>query len=255
MSAIDTRLFRTLSTESRVECARNLRMVEAVIPTVLFPSFFYACFALIFQFGGPQASGSGYFLASMGAVGVIATGLMNTAIGTASERSAGWLTQRRILALPGTGWVVAKFSANLLFGLMALLPLFTLAAVFGEVRLPTSEWLALAGVLLVGGLPFCALGLAIGSNMGERPAIAVANLVFLPMLFFSGLMLPVSLFPDWLQPIAPLFPAHHLGALAWNVTGVEDSAMWPHWLTLAGWALLGAVVTLFGLARHQRRFA
>lgn len=255
MTLIDTPTLQALSTEARVECSRNLRMVEAVVPTVLFPTFFYVCFALIFQFGGPDASGSGYFLASMGSVGVIATGLMNTAIGTASERSAGWLTQRRVLALPASGWVMAKFAANLLFGLLALIPLFAIAAVFGEVRLATTDWLALAAVLLAGGLPFCALGLAIGSHMGERAAIAVANLVFLPMLFFSGLMLPVSLFPDWLAPIATLLPAHHLGALAWNVAGVEEGAVWSHWLTLALWGLLGAALTLLGLTRHSRRLA
>lgn len=245
-------LLQSLAVEARVECARNLRMVEAVVPTALFPAFFYTCFALIFRFGGAEAAGSGYFLASMGSIGVISTGLMATSIGTASERSGGWLTLRRVLPLPGAGWLVAKLTANLALGLLALIPLFLIAAVFGDVRLPTSQWVALAATLLIGGLPFCALGLAIGSHMGERAAIAVANLVFLPMAFFSGLMLPSALFPDWLQAVTGFLPGHHLGMLAWQITGAESGSSWPHWGALALWGGLGAVLTMAGLSRQQR---
>ncbi|MEA5446707.1 ABC transporter permease [Gammaproteobacteria bacterium AB-CW1] len=243
---------RALWLETETECARLLRMPESLVPTIAFPAFFYTLFGLVFDMGASNSAAT-YYLAMMGSIGVIGTGLMGTAIGTASERSGGWLDMRRVMSLPRSGWVVAKLVANLFAGLLALLPLFFLAAVFGEVRLNQGQWIGLALTLLIGGLPFCAIGLMIGSSMGERAAIAIANLIFLPMLFFSGLMIPLAFFPDWLQGIAPLLPAWHLGELALMQTRGDSAGQLVHWLVLLAWAGLASGLSAWLLRRSRQQ--
>jgi ABC-2 type transport system permease protein len=42
----------------------------------------------------------------------------------------------------------------------------------------------------------------------------VVNLFYLPMAFCSGLWIPLPMLPDFLQTIAPIFPAYHLAQAA-----------------------------------------
>ena len=53
-------------------------------------------------------------------------------------------------------------------------------------------WLSVALRLLAGSLPFIALGFLIGFRYGPNAAPAVANLIYLPMSFASGLFMPLD---------------------------------------------------------------
>ena len=96
-----------------------------------------------------------------------------------------------------------------------------MAAIFGEVELFTSQWLLLALVLVLGSLPFCAIGLAIGLYVSSSGAPAIVNLIYLPMAFLSGLWVPIMMFPDLLQTIANLLPAYHLAQLSLKVVAMD----------------------------------
>ena len=85
--------------------------------------------------------------------------------------------------------------------------------------MPPLQWLELAGALIAGALPFCALGLALGYVITPNSAPAVINLVALPMAFFSGLWTPLQYLPDSLQRVAPLLPAYHVAQLGLAITG------------------------------------
>ncbi|HZF09908.1 MAG TPA: ABC transporter permease, partial [Thermoanaerobaculia bacterium] len=88
--------------------------------------------------------------------------------------------------MPPLAYFAAKTIMSLLFGAIIIGALFTLGATAGGVRLPLGTWLALGGTLLVGALPFCAFGLAIGSFAGPNSAPAVVNLIYVPAAFCSG---------------------------------------------------------------------
>ena len=68
-------------------------------------------------------------------------------------------------------------------------------------------------------LPFCAIGLFIGTTVNGQAAPAVINLIYLPMSFLSGLWMPLSMLPAAVHDIAPLWPAYHLGQLALAAVG------------------------------------
>jgi ABC-2 type transport system permease protein len=102
---------------------------------------------------------------------------------------------------------------------------------------------------VLGVLPFCAIGLFIGSLVSGQGAPAVANLIYLPMSFLSGLWMPLGVLPAFIGKMAPLWPAYHLGRLALGAVGQapgEHQAM--HVLALA-------LFTVVFLALARRRLA
>ena len=142
----------------------------------------------------------------------------------------------------------------LIFSLLVVVGLFALGSgVFG-VRLPPPTWAALLGTLLAGALPFCALGLALGTLAGPNSAAAVVNLVYLPMVFVSGLWIPVEQLPASVQRLAPALPPYHYAQLALGTMGAgRGGAAWGHVLALAGFTALFLVVAVWAYRRDEGR--
>ena len=125
-----------------------------------------------------------------------------------------------------------------------------MAAHAAGVALYRWQWFALAGVLLVGVIPFCGLGLAIGAWSKGRSAVAVVNLVFLPMSMLSGLWLPIYMFPEVMQVIALALPAYHHAQLALKVIAMDaGQSVALHVLVLGAETLVFLAVTALGFRR------
>jgi ABC-2 type transport system permease protein len=104
-------------------------------------------------------------------------------------------------------------------------------------------------MLTAGALPFCLMGLALGLWLSPNAAPAVLNLVYLPLGFLSGLWIPSTMFPGWLQSLAEWLPPYHLAALALDVTGAK-SADWGHSLLVLG--IFGGVFAALTAAGWRR---
>jgi ABC-2 type transport system permease protein len=61
----------------------------------------------------------------------------------------------------------------------------------------------------------------------------VANLIYVPLSFASGLFIPVAQLPSFAQQVAPYLPTYHYGQLAWSAIGAssESVATSLTWLT------------------------
>lgn len=250
MTTADTTVTRSLTRiyvlEAKYETLKLLRMPAYVVPTVAFPLVFYCLFGLAFG-GGRAVAGttlSTYLMATYGAFGVIGVGLFSFGIGVAMERGQGWMLLKRATPMPPGAYFAGKTMLALVFSALVILGLFALGAFLGGVALPTASWALLAVTLLSGAVPFCALGLALGYLTGPNSAPAVANLLYLPSAFASGLWFPVQALPDWVQAIAPWLPPYHFGQLALAAIGVETRT--PAWICLA--ALAGFTVAGLALA-------
>ncbi len=196
------------------EWLRMIRTPMFALPTLLFPWMFYLFFGVIFGRGSGTAE---YLLVSYGTFGIIGPALFGFGVGVASDRQQGLLQLKRVLPMPMSAYFVAKIGLCLIFASCILLGLAIIAMVLGGVRLELLQWLLLFGILLVGTLPFCAMGLFIGIRSNAQSAPAVINLLYLPMAFLSGLWIPIFVMPELLQKIAVVFPAYHLAQLALSV--------------------------------------
>ncbi|MCA1779473.1 MAG: hypothetical protein LC637_08850 [Xanthomonadaceae bacterium] len=75
------------------------------------------------------------------------------------------------------------------------------------------------------------------------------NIVFLPMVFLSGLWEPVTQFPAWLQAFAPWLPPYHLAELALHVAAVKPADVMVSVAALLGYSVLFGVLTAIGWRR------
>ena len=245
-------LWRVYRLEAKYEFLKLWRMPAYAVPTLVFPLMFYLIFGLTFgdQSAGP-VSVSTYMLATYGAFGVIGVALFGFGVGVASERGQGWMRLKRASPMPLAAYFAAKVAMATLFGLLVALGLFALGYLVGDVRLGTFTWLSLLAVLLVGVLPFCAMGLALGYLVGPNAAPAVVNLIYLPMVFASGLWIPVSQLPGFLQAAAPFLPPYHYAELALGVIGVRRGDPWLHVAVLVGFAAVFLLVAAWAYRRDE----
>jgi ABC-2 type transport system permease protein len=118
-------------------------------------------------------------------------------------------------------------------------------------------WAAFAGWLLVGSLPFLALGLAIGYRVSANAAPAVVNLIGLPLYFASGIFLPVDRLPHFIAQVAPYLPSYRLGQLAWGAVGAAGTdPRGADLLWLAAYTAVFLTVAVRGYAAEEtRRYA
>lgn len=213
--------FRIYLLEARFQVVEVLREPMFAIPTLAFPLIFYLFFGVIMGTGGASLAVPTYVLATYGVFGVLGPALFGFGAGLANERDTGVLLLKQTTPMPAGAHLFAKVMSALIFGATVVLGLFLMAAHAAGVALYRWQWFALAGVLLTGVIPFCALGLAIGAWARGRAAIAVVNLVFLPMSMLSGLWLPIYMFPDVMQDIALALPAYHHAQLALKVIAMD----------------------------------
>ena len=217
--------FRVYGTEVKYEFLKTLRQPAYVIPTLTFPLIFYVMFGIVF--GGKQSLGavslSTYLLATYSAFGVIGASLFGFAVGVAMERGYGWLQVKRASPMPPLAYLAAKTAMAMIFSAILVIALFIAGTAFGGVHLSAGRFLALAGTMIGGTIPFCALGLVIGCYSAPNSAPAVVNILFLPLSFCSGLWLPIQILPKALQHVAPFLPPYHLGQLALQQVGFQGA--------------------------------
>lgn len=252
-----TAAVRVVAAESRAEFLKLARLPMFVVPTVAFPALFYLLFAIAFGAGRPVGTTSmaAYMLATYGTFGVMGAAFAGVGIGIATERGQGWLAVKRASPMPPSAFFAAKLVMSMLFAALVVLLLAALAVVLGGVRLDAARWVALGGALVLGALPFCALGCALGFAVGPNAAAAVANLVHLPMAFAAGLWIPLEALPPAFAAAAPALPAYHLSrvALAAVGAGVPARAVGGHVVALLAFTALFAAAAVAAYRRDEGR--
>jgi len=222
------------------------------IPTLAFPLMFYVFFGLLFSDMG-KGQTSTYLLVSYGVFGIMSPALFGFGASVASERDKGWLAIKQLSPVSPWQYIAAKLFNALLFASVIVVGLFTLGAVFGDVFLSTWQWLSLAALLMLGTLPFCALGLAVGFWAKGKSAVAILNLIFLPSAFLSGLAIPVIMFPQWLQQVAAVFPPYHLSQLGLII--VDMSLGQPALIHIAFLVVTLIIFSVIAMKGYQRSLA
>lgn len=238
--------------ETRAQFLGVWRRPAFSVPTLAFPLMFYLFFGIVMPSSGFSAAAPTYLLATYGVFSVMGPSLFGFGVGLATDRDTGALALKRTTPMPAGAYFFARVATAALFGVILVACLFLLGALFGGVALHRGQWFALAGVILAGVAPFSALGLMIGSRAKAQAAVAIVNVVFLPMALLSGLWFPITMFPEALQAFAGFFPAYHLSQLALKTIALDLGH--PALLHLA--VLAGETAFFLAMAvRGYRRFA
>ena len=150
--------------------------------------------------------------------------------------------------MPPGAYLLGKMVMAMLAAAIVMLLLLALGVGLAHVQLGVSQALVFIVTGMLGVLPFCALGMLVGTLVKGQGAPGVINLIYLPMSFLSGLWIPLSALPQALQRIAPIWPSAHLQQLALGSLGLGHSPAWPHLLVLLAYG-----VGFFMLATRRLR--
>jgi len=240
--------------QSRSEFLRLIRVPAFSIPVLAFPVMFYSLFGLPWAHRHIDGIDVGsYEMASFGAYAVISVALFAFGVTVANDRGSKTTVLMRATPMSPTAYLVGKTLATLVFALLAIAALFAFAAITGGIRLQPLLWLVLAARLLLGVFPFLTLGFAVGYLAGPNSAVAILQLINLPMSFASGLFVPLDDLPLYVRSIAPYLPAYHFGQLAWGAMGAPVEPIVTTVLWLFGFTVVFAAIAIRSYYREESK--
>ena len=242
-----TRVLRAYLMEARYEFLGALRTPAFALPFVLMPVAIYLLFGLIINrdAGNHSEFGAGiadYLFCGFTAMAVMMPGIFSGVI-LAQERDGKLLQLKRALPLPPGATIVAKVLMAMGIAALAAALVTAAAIVAGKLTISIGQIGILWAVLVVGTIPFSAIGLLIGALSSGAAASAWGNLVFLPMLWLSGLFIPL---PAFLKSWVVIWPAFHLNQLALASAGVDQFIFVPP--AFAAAVLIAVTLLCGGLA-------
>jgi ABC-2 type transport system permease protein len=264
MSAVASRaptapIVPMLLKQSYAEFLKLFRIPAFSVTSIVLPSMFYA-FIGLGQAKEPLAPGLSvtfgeYFLASMALYGVANVMVLGFGISLANERGQKQDLLMQSTPLPAPVFFVAKAVSALAIALISLIVLSLLATLGGGVSLDTSQWVTLFGRAMLLSIPFIGLGFALGYIASPNSAPAVANLVYLPTAFASGLFYPLRLLPHFLQQVGPYLPLYRGAQLMWDSVGVptEGGSIYTDWLYMGAYTVAFFGLALWAYRRDQGR--
>ena len=231
----------------RIEFLKSLRTPAFSVPTLFFPIMFYGLFGILLGSLRGNGAMAQYTFATYGVFGAMGPGLFGFGVSLAIEREQGLLMFRQALPQPPGSYLFARAVMAMMFVAIISVLLLILAVFVAKVPLTFAQSVKIFFVNVLGTLPFCAIGLAVGSWVSGQAAPAIVNLVFLPMAFLSGLLFPMQMLPKFITDIAPVWPAFHLSQIALGTVGGPSTGTTASHIA----ALTGTTVIFFWLAMRR----
>jgi len=224
-------------TYTRFEMLRTLRNRRFLLFSLIFPLILYYVVAgpnrKVSNFDGSGISLPVYYMVGMASFGTMAT-MLSCGARIAAERSVGWNRQLRITPLAPSAYFRAKVLTAYMMAAISLAALYSAGLSLG-VSLSASRWLAMTSLILVGLIPFAALGVAIGhlltpDSIGSALGGSISLLALL-----GGVWFPLSSH-GFLHGFAQFIPSYWLVQASHVVLG---GPAWPArgWIVMAAWTV------------------
>jgi ABC-2 type transport system permease protein len=190
-----------------------------------------------------------YYLAGMVSWGTMA-GVVSAGARISMERSVGWNRQLRLTPLGPWAYLRAKILSGYLVALMSIVLLYIAGIALG-VRLPAGRWLEMTGLILVGLIPFAALGIWLGhlltpESMG--PALGGITALF---ALLGGAWGPLAN-KGFILHLAQALPSYWLvqaGHSAFTGTGWGTRG----WMTIVVWTVVVGLLAARAYRRDTQR--
>jgi ABC-2 type transport system permease protein len=233
----------------RYELLRTLRNRRFFLLSLGFPLVLFFLIAgpnhNVHDFDSTGVSAPLYFMIGLASFGTMGA-MLSSGARIAGERAVGWNRQLRISPLSPRAYFRVKVLTGYMMAIISLLALYAAGISLG-VSLTADQWLKMTGLMLVGLVPFAALGITIGhmltpDSVGPAMGGSISLLAFL-----GGTWFPIP-HHGFLHDIGQYIPSYWLvqashvavGGRPWSGMG---------WIVIAGWTVILSLVA----ARAYRR--
>ncbi|WP_271218482.1 ABC transporter permease [Streptosporangium carneum] len=222
--------------QTGAEVRATLRNGEQLLLTLIIPVLLLVGFSaapLVNVGGGPRVD---FITPGVLALAVMSTAFTGQAIATGFERRYGVLKRLGATPLSRTGLMLSKTLAVIAVEVFQVVVISAVALALGW--RPAGSPAAALLLILLGTAAFSGLGLLMAGTLRAEATLAGANLVYLVLLGCGGVVFPLSVFPDSVEPLLELLPITALTGGLRSVlsdgTGLPLGAV----LVLAAWAVL-----------------
>ncbi len=265
--ALDTRWAAARAGLSRgwIETRQTLTQTATVVGYVL-PTMGYVAVLLLRR--GRTLPGTDFSLATMVLPSVLGLtivygGISGPAVSKTADREDGTLLRAKATPNGMLGYLVGKI---VMFALTTLLSLILIVIpgtmIVGALVLDARAWLLLALIFVVGMVSTVPLGVALGSLMKSSVQAVLVPALCTLLMIPSGIMLPITIMPTWLQVAAQAFPIYWVGLGARSallpapMVAAEIGQSWrtfEMFAVLCVWAVIGMLLAPPLLRRMARR--
>jgi ABC-2 type transport system permease protein len=242
------RLLRAYFIDAKYEFLRMLRAPAFAIPFLALPVPVYLLFGVLMaaQAVAKDPNVGNFLFIGFCVFAVMGPALFGVGSTLAPERDAGLMRLKRALPVPAGSYLLAKFAMAMFFTALAMCLMIVAGKLCGKITFTNTQLLAMSVTLVLGSLPFCALGLLLGAYFSGAAAPGLTNLVYLPQIWLGGLFFPL---PAFLQKVPLMWPAFYLQQLTVAATGMSKFQLIPPQGSAA--VLLGVTVLCGGLALRR----
>ncbi|HTA11775.1 MAG TPA: ABC transporter permease [Solirubrobacteraceae bacterium] len=238
----------------RYELLRTLRNRRFFLLSLGFPLILYYVFVSpnrhVRDFDHTGVSLALYYMVGLASFGTMSA-MLSSGGRIAAERAVGWNRQLRITPLTPRAYFGVKVLTGYMMALLSLLALYAAGSSLG-VSLTALEWLKMTGLILIGLVPFAALGVAIGhmltpDSIGPAMGGGISLLALL-----GGVWFPLGGSHGFLHDLSQCIPSYWLvqashvalGGRSWSATG---------WGVMVAWTIVLSVLAVRAYRRDTGR--
>ena len=228
--------------------------------TFAFPLMFLVIFTALF--GGTTNTpfgtikGATYYIPAIGAFSIITATYTNLAISVTFSRDAGTLKRIQGTPMPAGGYLAARILHAIGVAILLVVIVTAFGVAFYGAHVTARTLPAFVVTIVVGAATFSALGLAVTSLIPNADAApAVVNATILPLLFLSGIFIPLPPHATWYVTLAKVFPVYHFAhaMLSAFFLPVGNGFQGTDLLILGAWGAAGLVCAVIFFSWEPRR--
>jgi ABC-2 type transport system permease protein len=225
---------RAVTAQARVEMLLTVRRSEGLLVTLVIPLGILVFFTQVDAVNTTLRHPVDFLVPGVLALAVMATAMVSLGIATGYERRYGVLKRLGSTPLSRAGLLAAKTLNVLVLELIQAIAIIVTGIALGWD--PSGALLPAVGLLLLGTVAFAGIGMLLAGTLRAEANLAIANGLFLALLFLGGMAYPLHKLPDALETFAKALPA---AALSETLRAVLDHASFPtgEFVVLLIWAI------------------
>ncbi|MDQ4006365.1 MAG: ABC transporter permease [Actinomycetota bacterium] len=227
--------------------------------TFAFPLMFLVIFTAIFgndTIPGTDFSTATYYVATIGTFSIITATYTNLAINVSFSRDQGVLKRIRGSPIPGWVYLSGRISHAIVVSFILIAIVMAFGALFYDAEITTRTLPSFLLTVALGAATFSGLGLALTAAIPNADASpAVVNASILPLLFISGVFIPLEDPTAWYVTLSKGFPVYHFAeamkAAYFSPSGGGFEG--GHLLVMAAWGVAGVILATLFFSWEPRR--
>jgi ABC-2 type transport system permease protein len=234
----------------------GLRDRSLLLMTYLFPLVFFIMMGLIM--GGINPTFHETIIPAMIIIAIMTCTLLGMPNPIVASREAGIFRSYKINGVPATSLISVPALSSLLHMILVSVIITVVAVPFFKADLPVN-WVNFTLVEFLVIFAMAGLGMLIGVvSSNNRYTILISQLLFVPSMMLSGIIMPSNMLPVNMQRIAMLLPATH-AMNAWRSLAYGlPASISPFWSILillsSGFLAFAMAIILFRWdSHHQQR--